>query len=324
MTTVSVIIPAYNPGEYLRAAIHSVCQQTFADWELVVIDDNSSEDLSWITREFPQARLIRQAHGGASVARNNGVLNSAGKYVAFMDQDDLWRPPKLERQVRAMEQEPGAAVCYCDLEIIRDEAGQEMPRQSGAVAEVNPIIDHDCSDNASNPQSESAMLRSLRHFSQRFVVPSTVLIRRSALATSGMLDPFIPFSGDYDLLIKLGSRHKAIRIPSADVLYRKHANNFSDQYEVGRREVKALVARYVAYAESKGDRQLAKEAPRLFGRPRRMYTAQAFDRARRSLAQKNYKDLAYHYSRSVWFSPTYSFGSSFKWLWGKLSGRVSQ
>src|SRR5207237_10141722 len=104
----------------------------------------------------------------------------------------------------------------------------------------------------------SRLLRSLRHFSQRFVVPSTVMIRRSCLASSGLLDPFIPFSGDYDLLIKLGSRYRVIRVPSADVLYRKHSNNFSDQYDVGRREVKALIARYVAYAESTGDRELAK------------------------------------------------------------------
>jgi len=321
MLLVSAIIPAHNPGGYLRKALQSVQAQTFDDWDLIVVDDNSSEDLSWVPQEFPRARLIRQRHGGVSVARNNGILNTTGEYIAFMDQDDLWRPDKLWRQVEAMQREPDAAICYCDLELIHGHGGSELTQPKGGEdINIEPIVELDGSKvGEGGPEIASNVLRSLRHFSQRFVVPSTVMLRRKCLATSGLLDPFIPFSGDYDLLIKLGSRHKVIRVPSADVLYRKHDNNFSDQYEVGRREVKALVARYVAYAEATGDRQLAREAPRLFHRPRRMYAAQAFDRARRSFAERQYKDLAYHFARSVWFSPGYSLGSSFKWLVARLT-----
>lgn len=317
MATVSIIIPAHNPGPYLREAVQSVHEQTFGDWELVVVDDNSSEDLSWLPLEFPRARLVRQGHGGASVARNNGILNTSGELIAFMDQDDVWRPRKLERQVAAMSAEPGAAVCYCDLELI-NAAGERFgpAHEDPSGGEGQPVVELD----GGGPVDEagrSPLHRSLLHFSQRFVVPSTVMIRRACLATSGLLDPFIPFSGDYDLLIKLGSRHKVVRVPHADVLYRKHDNNFSDQYEVGRREVEALVDRYVSYARAKGDTLLAREAGRLFRRPARVYAAQAFDRARKSLRERQYTSTAYHLSRAFWFSPTFVAKSVSRWFFAR-------
>lgn len=310
MPLVSVIIPAHNPGPYLREAITSVHAQSFAEWELVVVDDKSSQDLSWISHEFPRARYLRQAHGGASIARNNGILNTTGELIAFMDQDDLWRPDKLRRQVEAMAREPEAALCYCDLQVIR--ADERMGSAGGSTpgGDTAGHVELDGTTTA----GELGLLQSLRHFSQRFVVPSTVLIRRSALATSGLLDPLIPFSGDYDLLIKLGSKHKVIRVPSCDVFYRKHENNFSDQYEVGQREVKMLIMKYVAYAKSKGYRRLAEEAPKLLARPRRMYAAQAFDCARNSFRHRRYRELVYHWVRAVYLSPSYSLGSSMRWL----------
>ena len=90
MPKVSVNIPAYNPGPFLRAALQSVHDQAFSDWEAVVMDDASTQDLSWIEVEFPRVRLIRQRHGGASVARNTGILATKSEMISFMDQDDLW------------------------------------------------------------------------------------------------------------------------------------------------------------------------------------------------------------------------------------------
>src|SRR5262245_18337780 len=103
MPKVSIVIPAYNPGSYLRAALESVHRQSFRDWEVSVIDDGSREDLTWISREFPKAILVRQANRGASVARNNGILRTTGELIAFMDQDDVWSDQKLERQVAVMD-----------------------------------------------------------------------------------------------------------------------------------------------------------------------------------------------------------------------------
>lgn len=310
MASVSIIIPAYNPGSYLRQALASIEAQSLQDWELLVVDDASTEDLSWVPRDFPRARLIRQAHGGASVARNNGILHGTCEYIAFLDQDDLWKPQKLARQLRAMTALPDAAVCYSELELIDETdrpigpAGEPAPENGEFVVELDGLSGND---------GRSALHRSVAYFSARFVVPSTVMIRRRCLATAGLLDPFLPFSGDYDLLIKLGARHKVLRVPHADVLYRRHTNSFTHQYDVGRREVESLIARYVGFARAQGDGRLARDAGRLFRRPRRMYAAQAFDCARGAGRRRDYRALAYHLFRAIWFSPAFVAGSAWQW-----------
>ncbi len=310
MPRVSVIIPTFNPGGYLREAIQSVHDQTFTDWELVVVDDASPNDVSWIETEFPRARLIRQPKGGVSIGRNNGILNTTGELIAFLDHDDLWLPEKLAHQVAAMDANPTAAVCYNDLAII-NEHGVRTGDGPPAEASTAPRVELDGS--APSVDGLSNTHRSVKFFSTRFIVPATVMIRRSALVTSGLLDPFIPFSGDYDLLIKLGSRHPIVRVPLVDTLYRKHSNNFSDQYDVGRGETAALIARYEAFARSQGDLPLARDARRLFGRPRKVFAAQAYDCARRELAKRDLPAFGRHLAKAFWFSPTFVIGSLAHW-----------
>lgn len=314
MPRVSIVIPVYNPGFFLREALESVHAQSFRDWELIAIDDGSREPLDWVTADFPRVEMVRQENRGSSVARNHGVMRATGEFIAFMDQDDVWRPNKLERQVAVMEKEGSIGVCYCDLELI-DKDGHPMPslgsrNHADSNVEYSVALDPDKPDPAGGL---SPLHLSLLHFSRSFVVPSTVMIRRTCLADSGLLDPFIPFSGDYDLLIKLGARHKVARIPKVDVLYRKHGDNFSDQYQVGRGEVKALISRYEEYARAKGDVRLLKAARLLLDRPSSMYAAQAYDCARRALAEKNFGSFVRHLKNAFWFSPGFVGKSVVGW-----------
>lgn len=339
---VSVLIPVHNPGDFLREALESVHAQSYTDWEAIVIDDNSSQDIGAICRDFPRVKLIRQSHGGASVARNNGILNSSGTFIAFMDQDDLWRPHKLQQQVDALLEVADAAVCYCDLELIHgDLKFKELLEQTGEAQAPMPtprpnyVVELDGAAKApegKTPAGKAAtgkaststisnMHRSIAFFSSQFIVPSTVMMRRSSLATSGLLDPFIPFSGDYDLLIKLGGRHKIIHVPSVDVLYRKHSGNFSDQYTVGRDEVEALVARYSAYGKSKGDRLLVRKVGKLFRRPSRVYAAQAIDCARGSLSQRDFRSFRRHLGWAIRFSPIFVLRSLGLWFFTQVASR---
>ena len=126
--TVSVIMPAYNAERYIEDAICSVLEQTMGDWELLVLDDCSSDG----TREVVGAmslrdsriRLIENAENmGPARTRNRGMDLSCGRYVAFLDSDDLWKPEKLERQI-ALARETGAEIIYCSYEII-DEHGDK-------------------------------------------------------------------------------------------------------------------------------------------------------------------------------------------------------
>ena len=112
MPIISVIIPAYNSGPYLDEAVQSVIAQTFTDWECVVVDDGSTEDLSRVEKMDPRVRLICQPNRVTSPARNMGILKSKGESVALLDHDDLRRPGNPEKQVAAMAASPGAGICH--------------------------------------------------------------------------------------------------------------------------------------------------------------------------------------------------------------------
>ncbi len=312
MKPVSVIIPAYNPGKFLRPALASVFEQTFTHWELLVVDDGSTEDLGWIEQDFPAVRLIRQENSGSSVARNVGIMHSTGELIAFLDQDDVWLPEKLARQVAVMQANADLGMCHCDLQIIGAEGRVIAPAPPSETTDPTPTVVLDPSETR-HPGEPSPLHRSILYFSRRFVVPSTVMFRRDCLAATGLLDPFIPFSGDYDFIIKLGSRFKVMHVPAVDVGYRKHGNNFSDQYDIARREIKMLTARYRDYALSQGDRPLAQVVHRLFRRPRRLFSAQAVDRARSSFHQGDYRGVVYHAGRALCFHPLFVLESFVSW-----------
>ncbi len=101
---VSVIMPTYNAQRYLSESINSVIAQTYNNWELLITDDCSSDDTLTIAKKYaetdPRIKLFKQQQNqGAGAARNNSIMNANGKYIAFLDADDLWLPEKLEKQV---------------------------------------------------------------------------------------------------------------------------------------------------------------------------------------------------------------------------------
>src|SRR5262245_8082941 len=107
MSLVSVIVPTYNRAETIRAAIESVQRQTFADWELIVVDDGSTDGTaSLIEGSDPRLVLIRQANQGVNAARNTAMLKSRGRYIAFLDSDDEWLPHHLELSVAFFREHP--------------------------------------------------------------------------------------------------------------------------------------------------------------------------------------------------------------------------
>ena len=102
---VSVIIPLYNKAPYLRRALDSIAAQTFADFEVIVVDDGSTDDGATIVEKYPDSRfrLIRQANAGPGAARNAGIAQARGELIAFLDADDEWLPEFLYESVRLLE-----------------------------------------------------------------------------------------------------------------------------------------------------------------------------------------------------------------------------
>lgn len=115
--TVSVIMPSYNYGKYLAEAIDSVLLQSYADLELIVVDDGSTDNTQEVLGQITDPRMtaIKINNSGVSVARNAGLNAASGEYIAFIDADDRWLPSKLEKQVRLFEAEPSVDLVFTDF-----------------------------------------------------------------------------------------------------------------------------------------------------------------------------------------------------------------
>lgn len=128
---VSIVMPAFNSEKYIRDAIDSVRNQTFGEWELIVVDDCST-DLTYeiickIAREDPRIKIFRnETNRGAAASRNAGFLQCSGKYVALLDSDDLWEPEKLKKQLACAETS-GADIVYCSYAIIDEQGKKKAP-----------------------------------------------------------------------------------------------------------------------------------------------------------------------------------------------------
>ncbi|MBQ7931688.1 MAG: glycosyltransferase family 2 protein [Clostridia bacterium] len=114
-TLVSIIMPSYNTGRFIRETVESVLAQTYTDWELLIVDDCSTDNTDEVIREYfsdPRIRYIKnEENSGAAVSRNRALREARGKWIAFLDSDDLWEPEKLEKQIRFM-QENGYHFSY--------------------------------------------------------------------------------------------------------------------------------------------------------------------------------------------------------------------
>lgn len=111
---VSIIVPVYNVSAFIDATIHSVLNQTYPDWELILVEDCSTDDTLSRMQEYkdPRIRIIRQSHNqGAAKARNAGLREAIGRYIAFLDADDIWNSEKLERQLQFLHARDAAFVC---------------------------------------------------------------------------------------------------------------------------------------------------------------------------------------------------------------------
>lgn len=116
MPKVSVIIPSYNRAEFIPATLDSILRQSFTDFEIVFVDDGSTDDTEKILNDYQghdkRIKYIKQANSERAIARSNGMKNAHGKYIALVDSDDIWYPKKLEAQITALDYYPDIVFCY--------------------------------------------------------------------------------------------------------------------------------------------------------------------------------------------------------------------
>jgi glycosyltransferase involved in cell wall biosynthesis len=229
MPTISVVIPVYNGETTIAETIQSVLNQSFVDTEVIVINDGSQDATLEIVSRIKDLRLkvFSYPNAGLAASRNRGTSHSVGEFISFIDADDLWTPDKLETQLRALQENPQAAVAYSWTNYI-DELGQVLNRGSYMTVNGNVypkllLVDFIASG-------------------------SNCLIRRQALTEVGGFDESLTAAEDWDMWLRLAVRYPFVGVPSAQVLYRISTNSMSSN--VYRQEIESLQVIEKAFAQS--------------------------------------------------------------------------
>jgi glycosyltransferase involved in cell wall biosynthesis len=207
MPRVSVIMPSYNHARFLRETIDCVLAQTFTDWELVIVDDRSSDDSPAIIHSYKDPRIRysqNEKNSGTYPTLNRCLDLSSGEYIAVLDSDDIWAPTKLEKQVAALDKYPEASFSYTFGTTI-DENGQ-------------PFGEHH-RDLPSEPLQQP--LPSL--LLENRILASSVVFRRGLIR----FDPEAVTSGDWTALLRLCKRGMAAYIDEPLTFWRQHTVNTS-------------------------------------------------------------------------------------------------
>jgi glycosyltransferase involved in cell wall biosynthesis len=218
---VSVVIPAHNAGPYLRETLESVTrQETAFPFEIVLIDDGSTDDTLAQARTFEEVRIVRESGRGPSAARNRGIAEARGEYVAFLDADDLWPPEKLATQVAIFQSHPELGLVVGDCRIFTDagsrprtqfeEQGLDTEFFGGDVVIEDPYA---------------------RLFRVNFVPTGAAVVRRTCLEKAGLFDESRRYVEDLDLWFRIALHCKIGYTRRICELKREHAGGLSANRE---------------------------------------------------------------------------------------------
>jgi glycosyltransferase involved in cell wall biosynthesis len=224
---VSVIIATYNMGHYLPLAVQSVLDQEYPDVEVQIVDDGSTDDTPAVARLWeghPRVRVHRQTNGGQARAKNQGIALSRGRFVAFLDADDVWLPTKLARQMLLFRGRPGLGVVYSDFERM-DADGGPLPK--------GPVRMH--RGRISGPL-----------LVDNFISFPSAVVRRECLERHGLFDETLGMGIDFDLWLRLSAHYEFDFVPEATVRYRiwsgQMSKNYRQRYEAGIRIMQNFIA----------------------------------------------------------------------------------
>ena len=203
---VAVVMAAKNYAKFLPAAVESVLAQTVTDWELVIVDDGSSDDTPATVKPFladARVRCVRSDRLGQPRAKNLGVRLTTAPLIAFLDADDAWHPEKLGKQLPLF-RDPRVGVVYCHRTLI-DASGTPLAMQPPQTVPTGPTLP--------------------AIFARNFVCFSSVVMRREVFELSGGFDPDLDLAIDYDLWLRVAARTEFAGVAEKLVLYRTgHAN----------------------------------------------------------------------------------------------------
>lgn len=222
MTKVSVVIPTYNSARYLPEALESALTQTYQDMEVIVVDDGSTDNTAECIESFlDRITFIRQPNSGPSVARNRAIFAAKGKYIAFLDADDLWAPDKLALQVAHMESCPNVLMTFTDFS--RNEQPGVMKKSALSS------YPHVCSGDIFN-----AILCA------PFTATSSIFVRTEVLMRAGLFDPTLSGGEDTDLWLRIADLGPVDLVNELLTFKRTHCEAITRTPQFVRDEVRAI------------------------------------------------------------------------------------
>ncbi len=241
---VSVIIPTYNCGKYLRDAMDSVLNQTYQEMEILVVDDGSTDDTQSIIRQhYPTVRYFYQDNGGAAKARNRGLREARGELIAFLDADDVWLPTKLEKQVIYFAGHPDVGLLSTN-QTYRDTTGR-MHHDPG---KRERLFIGDCVRNI---------------FLYSGVATPTVMLRREVIQRVGHFEECLVAAEDDNLWMRIAFSYKIALIDEPLTLVRGRPDSLTQDFDNIFKGVKAhlemIQTEYPKIAEHLGSALIAKK-----------------------------------------------------------------
>lgn len=210
---VDVIIPAYNAGRYLTAALDSVFAQSFQDWRIVLVNDGSTDNTAQIAEDYaarlgPRMRVVHQKNRGLPAARNAAIQASDGDLLALLDADDIWLPHRLEESVRLMESRPEVGLSY------------------GLITRIDADGNHRETFLGNRHAAEGRVASAL--YQRLIEIPCpTVTFRRSCVEEVGGFDETMRATEDRDLWLRIAFRHAVGVIPKVIAYYRTSPSSMS-------------------------------------------------------------------------------------------------
>lgn len=274
---VSVIIPAYNAMTFLPETVESVLNQTFTDFEVIVVNDGSSDNVEqWLSEiKDPRVRLISQKNQGVSQARNTGILNSRGMYIAFLDADDLWEPTKLEKQVRCLDENAEIGLVDTWIYLI-DERG-DILFPTGFSYEPGNVWKQLLEQNI-------------------VLCGSTPMVRRCCFDTVGLFDRELHGAEDWYMWTCIAAHYSFQILKEPLVRYRQHFSSASKNFQM--MELNTTKAIEKIYESVPSNLQWLKR--RTYGRTCRAVAGGAYGTA-------NYYIAIRYYLRTIFYYPQLCF-----------------
>ncbi len=233
---VSVVMATYNMGRYLPEALESALSQDYPAIEVRIVDDGSTDDTPQVLERWrgdPRVHVHRQANAGQTRAKNQGIADSRGAFIAFLDADDVWLPGKLRRQLALFAGQPDVGVVYSDYECM-DGEGKALPK-------------------GPTPMRRGRITGAL--LIDNFVSFSSSVVRRSCLDACGAFDESLEMGIDYELWLRLSARYGFDFVPEATLRYRiwpgSMSKNFKKRYASAIRIMQGFLARHPGVVDAR-------------------------------------------------------------------------